>query len=41
MLWGNTTLSTAQKFDYITMLTAMVAIGYVGYVAVKEVRRGK
>lgn len=40
-LWGNTQLSTTQKLDYFSMLTAMVAIGYIGYVAVKEVRRGR
>lgn len=40
-LWGNTMLSTSQKADYLTMLTALVAIGYVGYVVVKETRRGK
>lgn len=41
LLWGNTSLSTSQKFDYLTMLTAIVSMSYVGYVAIKEVRRGR
>jgi hypothetical protein len=39
--FGNTSVSSSQRLDYFTMLSALVAIGYVGYVAVKGTRRAR
>jgi len=35
----NTSTTPSQRLDYFSMLAALVAIGYVGYVAVKGARR--
>lgn len=40
-LWGNTAMTPKSAADHLTMLAALVAIGYVGYVAVKEFRHGR
>lgn len=39
--FGNTATTPGQRLDYFSMLTALVAIGYVGYVAVKGARRAR
>lgn len=37
----NTATTPSQRLDYFSMLAALVAVGYVGYVAVKEGRRAR
>lgn len=39
--FGNTATTPGQRLDYFSMLAAFVAIGYVGFVAVKEARRAR
>jgi hypothetical protein len=39
--FGNTAMMPKQKFEHFSMLAALVSIGYVGFVAIKEMRRGR
>lgn len=38
-LYGNTAMSTKDKFTVLSMWTALAAMGYVGYVTVKDWRK--
>lgn len=39
MLYGNTSMNAKGKFEVLSMWTALIAMGYVGYVTVKDLRK--
>lgn len=40
-LYGNTVMTAKDKFEVLSMWTALITMGYVGYVTVKDLRRRK
>jgi len=39
--FGNTSMTSKQKFEHFSMLAALISMGYVGWVGVKEIRSGR